>query len=62
MIRFRADMDIKQYFHDEAKLDVAIKYMNSTEAYLRQLIDSPLINDDERAGLTTAAGLPSDDE
>lgn len=62
MIRFRADLEMSKHRYAPEKGVVAVKYIKSTEAYLRKLIDSPLIDDDERAGLTIAARISNDGE
>ncbi len=62
MIRFRANLEMMQYAKEGPKLMVAKRYLDSSKGYLRQLLGSPLIDDDERAGLIIAARIPSDEE
>lgn len=59
VIRFRADLEIRKHGTDTVMAGlVAEEYKDSTDAYLRQLIESPLISQEERVRLRAAAALP----
>ena len=55
MIRYRADLQINKF----ARHDVARNFLRSSEGYLRALLLSPLINNDDRTLLEKAARLSS---
>lgn len=62
VIRFRADLEMRKYVGKNPPHVIAQQYLNSSTGYLRQLLASPLIDEDERVGLTITARIASDDE